>query len=206
MKKLVQNTKGFTLIELMIVVAIIGILAAIAIPQFAAYRMRAFNSSAESDVRNIKTAEEVLMGDFQVYGTSESGVVLPGSGGTAGAGTPTAGPLGPATPAARGALLSSTDNTAAPAAHGVGIGIGNGVTIQADTMAANASFAVYAHHMQGNRGYATEADTTAMYFCENQAWIGATGIQVTTTAQTAGFDDLAGVACGGAPITNWTAM
>jgi prepilin-type N-terminal cleavage/methylation domain-containing protein len=53
LQKMRGNTKGFTLIELMIVIAIIGILAAIAIPNFIAYRDKAFCSAAENDARSI---------------------------------------------------------------------------------------------------------------------------------------------------------
>ena len=51
-----NNSKGFTLIELMIVIAIIGILAAIAIPNFIAYRNKAFCSEAEKDANTVAGA------------------------------------------------------------------------------------------------------------------------------------------------------
>ena len=53
LQKLRGNSQGFTLIELMIVIAIIGILAAIAIPNFISYRDKAFCSSAETDAGNV---------------------------------------------------------------------------------------------------------------------------------------------------------
>jgi prepilin-type N-terminal cleavage/methylation domain-containing protein len=56
LQKLRGNSQGFTLIELMIVIAIIGILAAIAIPNFIAYRNKAYCSRAESDANAVAAA------------------------------------------------------------------------------------------------------------------------------------------------------
>jgi len=63
-----SGERGFTLIELLVVIAIIAILAAIAIPQFAKYRVRAFNAAAESDLRTIRTTMEAIYADVQTYG------------------------------------------------------------------------------------------------------------------------------------------
>jgi type IV pilus assembly protein PilA len=61
------RTNGFTLVELLIVVAIIGILAAIAIPMFSNYRGKAYNSAALSDIKNAKSSLEAFFSDNQMY-------------------------------------------------------------------------------------------------------------------------------------------
>ena len=62
-----NRATGFTLIELMIVIAIIGILAAIAVPQFNAYRLKGYNTGGKSDVKNASVAEEAYYVDNRKY-------------------------------------------------------------------------------------------------------------------------------------------
>ena len=62
-----ENEEGFTLIELLVVIIIIGILAAIAIPVFLSQRKKGYDSAAKSDLRNMATAEESYLTDYDVY-------------------------------------------------------------------------------------------------------------------------------------------
>jgi type IV pilus assembly protein PilA len=69
-KRMNREDKGFTLIELMVVVLIIAILIAIAIPTFLGARKRAQDRAAQSNVRNAFTAEKVHYTDNQSYTTT----------------------------------------------------------------------------------------------------------------------------------------
>jgi len=62
-----RRSSGFTMIELMVVVAIIGVLVAIAIPEFAGRQGKAFDARVMQDARNAATAEEAYFDDNSAY-------------------------------------------------------------------------------------------------------------------------------------------
>ncbi len=67
--RLVKNQSGFSLIELMIVVAIIGILASIAVPNFQKFQMRAKQSESKTYLGALYTAEKSFIAEWDSYST-----------------------------------------------------------------------------------------------------------------------------------------
>ena len=80
MFKSFRKQEGFTLIELMIVVAIIGILAAIAIPNFLTYQMKSRTSEAKVNLGAIKTSELAFQGERGCFISTAANPLVPAVG------------------------------------------------------------------------------------------------------------------------------
>ena len=214
-----KSNKGFTLIELMIVIAIIGILAAIAVPQFMAYRTRAYNATAKATCHNVQASESDLNAELGCYGHTEAAAatLVAGDGGAGVMDTnavPAAAVEASAT-VAGGRIVGTNPTTGKVFA--VACGFGTNMAVQAqETAGTAAACTVVARHINGDTAYGMDSEVPAQtYSVSNTAWRGAAGLGATFIASTDNTNDFDPdntpntgdePGGGGAPDTNWRAI
>lgn len=152
------TNRGFSLIELLIVISVISVLMAISLPQFVVYRQRAFNAAALSDLNNLQKSEGSMASDWSEFGLStNTGGLVAGHG--------------------NGLILTgpgaSTDGVAGTRFF-LEISLSSNVSMVANTDAATGmSFTILSKHFNGMRIYGADSDVSGTYF-----QISATGLSL----------------------------
>lgn len=223
MPQKMNNKKGFSLVEIMIVIGIIGILATIAVPLFKTYKVRAHNAGAEALAKQINNSESALNSDIRAYGVLNTLTDLRNSPGCQNQTTIVRGHLRAftaATATAIGCQITGTYFDASGVAFNTS-GVGQTIPYQQDALTATAPdasvpplanqiYQIITESYAGNRAFGIDSDLLDhIYFVQNDLWILSGGIDCNrppNTADSCDFDPAgndAGRNGGGSPTANW---
>jgi prepilin-type N-terminal cleavage/methylation domain-containing protein len=160
--------RGFTMIEILIVIALLGLLMLIAVPRYREMASRAENSAALSDLENLVRSEVAMLGDFQQYGrTSDSAAVAAHGQGVI--------LIGPGT----------HDSVIANPSQFAVLGLSQGVHLITSTNAGlGNSFTAAAKHFRGTRIFAFDSNLGTLRQCvgSSNLSLAASGIAIIATS------------------------